>query len=113
MSDVTIGVVIFAAVGIVFIGLGSPLYQKRVPPNSWYGCRTKKSLSDEKTWYTVNRVTGREMIVAGFVVISSAALMFVFGRNMNGNYATGILLAILLLSGARMVIRSFKTLKQM
>jgi hypothetical protein len=31
MNDVTIAVLIFTLVGIVFIGLGIPLFQRRVP----------------------------------------------------------------------------------
>jgi hypothetical protein len=28
-----------------YIGLGIPLLLGRIPPNSWYGCRTPKTLS--------------------------------------------------------------------
>jgi uncharacterized membrane protein len=65
MSDVSIAVLIFVAVGIVFIGLGVPLFLGRVPPNSCYGCRTTRSLSDEKIWYAINRVTGRNLNPGG------------------------------------------------
>ena len=51
MSAVTIDSVLFALVGLMFVGLSIPLIQKRIPPNRFYGFRTAKSLSDPKIWY--------------------------------------------------------------
>lgn len=68
MNDVTTASLLFAAVGLLYIAPGVPLFRGQVKPNSWYGCRTTKTLSDEKIWYVVNRVTGRDMIAAGIAV---------------------------------------------
>ena len=113
MSDVTIAVLIFTLVGIVFIGLGIPLFQRRVPPNAWYGCRTSRTLSDEKIWYAVNQVTGKDMILIGILVIISSLAVFIFGRGLRPNYATVILLSVMVLSTAGMVVNSFRVLKHM
>jgi hypothetical protein len=51
MNDVTTSSLLFAAVGLLYIALGIPLYRGHVKPNSWYGCRTAKTLSNEKIWY--------------------------------------------------------------
>ncbi len=62
MSEVMTAGLIFTGAGVVLIAFGIPLHRGRVRPNSWYGCRTEKTLSDEKVWYAVNRVTGRDLI---------------------------------------------------
>ena len=113
MDEITKATLLFSLVGVLFIGLGIPLLRGRVRPNSWYGCRTQKTLSDEKIWYAVNRVTGRDMIIAGFMLIGSSLVIFAFGRGMNPDYATFILLAVLVLSVIRMAVNSFKAQKRM
>lgn len=60
MGEIATAALTFTAVGVLFICLGIPLFLGRVRPNWWYGCRTKKTLSDVKVWYAVNRVTGRD-----------------------------------------------------
>ena len=48
---------VIGGVGLLFIALSIPLIQERVPPNSTYGFRTAKSLSDSKIWYAINRIS--------------------------------------------------------
>ena len=111
MSDVNIAVLIFTLVGIVFIGLGVPLFQRRVPPNAWYGCRTTKSLSDERIWYAINQVTGKDMILIGILMIVSSLAVFILRKGLNSNHAVVILLSVLILSTAGMAVNSFRHLK--
>ena len=84
-----------------------------MPPNAWYGCSTTRTLSDEKVWYAVNRVTGKDMFLIGIVVIISSLAVFIFGRGLSPNYATVILLSVMVLSTAGMVVNSFRVLKHM
>lgn len=104
---------LFSLVGVLYIGLGIPLLRGRVPPNSWYGCWTRKTLSDENIWYAVNRVTGQDIIVAGIMLIGSSLVISIFGKGMNPDYAAFILLSILVLSVIRMVVNSFKAQKRL
>ena len=113
MNEVNTAALLFGIVGIVLIALGVPLFKKRVPPNSWYGCRTTKSLSDKGIWYAVNRVTGKDMIIAGIVVIISSLVVFMFGAGMNPTYAALILLAVLISATIGMVVNSIRTLKRL
>src|SRR5712691_11581911 len=106
MSEMNTAALLFGIVGIVFIALGVPLFQERVPPNSWYGCRTTKSLSDKEIWFAVNRVTGKDMIVIGIVVIISALVVFMFGASVNPTYAAIILLSVLVCATFGMVVNS-------
>jgi uncharacterized membrane protein len=113
MSEVTIAALIFSGVGAVFIGLGIPLFQKRVPPNSWYGCRTTKSLSDERIWYAVNRTTGQNMILIGILIIISSLIMFIFRNKMNPTNSAVVLLAVLIMSTVGMAVNSLRVLGRM
>ena len=108
MSEITMTSLLFATVGIVFIVIGIPLLQGKVKPNHWYGCRTQKTLSDEKIWYAVNRVTGRDLIIGGFLLGISSLALFIFGGGMNATLAVIILLSEMLLSVAAMVVNSLR-----
>ena len=89
---------LFVWVGIVFVALGVPLLRGRVRPNFWYGCRTHRTLSDEKIWYAVNRVTGRDLICGGFAVLAAALAALAYGREMNPTARALVLLAVTILS---------------
>jgi uncharacterized membrane protein len=46
-----------------------------VPRNRFYGIRTKKSLSDDRVWYAVNKFGGRLIIFSGLIYLAAAALL--------------------------------------
>ena len=113
MDEITTAALIFTAAGVIFVCLGVPLFLGRVRPNWWYGCRTEKTLSDEKVWYAVNRVTGRDIIAGGIALVASSLALLVFGRGMNPDHAVLALLFILLLSVAVMAVDSHRAQKRM
>jgi uncharacterized membrane protein len=113
MSEVVAAALLFTALGFLFVGLGVPLLRGRVRPNSWYGCRTEKTLSDEKIWYAVNRVTGRDLIAAGVAVVAVSFLLLAFGRGMNPDRAVLILLFVMLLPLVIMAVDSHSAQKQL
>ena len=78
MSEITIDSLLFALVGLMFVGLSIPLILERVPPNRYYGFRTAKTLSNPTTWYEVNRVSGTDLLVAGALITFSSITMLVF-----------------------------------
>jgi SdpI/YhfL family protein len=54
----------------LFIGLptlGIPLALKLVPPNRFYGFRTKATFASTEAWYQINFATGLALIAAGIV----------------------------------------------
>jgi uncharacterized membrane protein len=112
MNDITTASILFAGVGLLYIALGIPLLRGRVKPNSWYGCRTQKTLSDETIWYAVNRVTGRYMIVSGVLLIVSSLVVFAVRSQINSTQAALILLVVLISSVGMMVIKSVQAQKQ-
>jgi uncharacterized membrane protein len=113
MSE-SVGVpLVFVGVGIVFVALGVPLLRGRVRPNFWYGCRTRKTLSDERIWYAVNRVTGRDMIVGGVCICAAALVTLAFGREMNPTARAIVLLSVTVLSVVAMAFDSSKVSRRM
>jgi uncharacterized membrane protein len=112
MNEVTIFAATLFGSGIVFVGLGIPLFQRRVPPNAWYGCRTKKALSDEQIWYAVNRVTGKSMIAGGAVMTFASVALFWFREKVRPDYAAIVVISLLVLSVVLMVVNSIRAQKR-
>lgn len=100
---------LFVALGALFIGLGVPLARGRVPPNDWYGCRTRATLSNEQVWYAVNRVTGRDMIAGGVLIAACALALLPFARRISPGVVTIILLAVTLFSVGRMAFHGLRS----
>jgi len=100
MSEVTGFSLLFAAVGLLFIGLSIPLILGRVPPNHFYGCRTEKTLSDPEIWYEANRISGKDFLLAGVLVLAASLGTLVFGQEVNPNHVVITLLSLLVFSVA-------------
>lgn len=66
-------------------------------------------MSDEKIWYVVNRVTGRDMIAAGIAVLISSFVAFLLRSQMNSDFAAAVLLALLIVGVGIMVVNSLRT----
>lgn len=113
MSENTIAAIGFSLIGVLYIGLGLPLLRGRIRPNRWYGCRTKKTLSDERIWFAVNRVTGRDLIIGGISLIITAASIHFAGQDLKPNHALSILLGVLVLSVLAMVLDSLVTQRKL
>ncbi len=63
MEPVFLGI----AATCAFVGLvGLPLWMRKVPMNHFYGFRTPRTVTDERVWYPVNAVIGRDLTLAGF-----------------------------------------------
>jgi uncharacterized membrane protein len=98
MSENTIAAIGFSLIGLLYIGLGLPLLRGWIQPNGWYRYRTKKTLSSERIWFAVNRVTGRDLIICGAALIITAASIHFVGQDLKSSHAASILLAVLVLS---------------
>lgn len=97
---------VFFGAGVALAGVGVPLLLGRVPPNSWYGCRTSRTLSDERVWYAVNRVTGLDLILAGVFVVISSLAVFAFGQSLGPDAAAAVMVSVILLSVFGMALHS-------
>ena len=113
MSEIVFYSLIFAATGILLIGVSIPLILEKVPPNLFYGCRTTKTLSDPQIWYEANRISGKDFLICGAITFVSSLAMLAFGQNMSSDYAVTILLAVLLLSIACAAWHSLRAVSRM
>lgn len=102
MTQATLFSLLFAGVGLLFIALGVPLIQGRVPPNRTYGFRTAKSLSDPKMWYAINRIQGRDLLIAGTLITLGSLAMLFLGQALQPHQValTLLLMMVFTLSGA-------------
>lgn len=69
------------------VGLASlPLLFRLVPPNRYYGVRTRKTLADRATWFRVNRFAGGALLLAELasMAIYAAVPAYASGRSLAG-----------------------------
>ena len=62
---------------ILSIIVAIPLAMQKVPPNLWYGFRTRKTLSDRSIWYRANYLGGVNMLYAGIIALAINAALSV------------------------------------
>jgi uncharacterized membrane protein len=113
MSNVTVDSMLFALVGLLFVGISIPLIQQRVPPNRFYGFRTKKTLSDPKIWYEANRISGHDLLVAGALITITSIVMPLFAQGWEPEDVIITLLSVMVLSLAGALWHGFKALRRM
>jgi uncharacterized membrane protein len=97
MIEILVICAIFAALGGVFIALGFPLKKDKVPPNYWYGYRTKKTLANKDLWYEVNRVAGSDMVYAGAILVGGSIVIAIAGLWISFEAAAVVLVVVTLL----------------
>ncbi|HWT02733.1 MAG TPA: SdpI family protein [Pyrinomonadaceae bacterium] len=113
MNGVTGFSILFALVGLLFIGLSIPLILKKVPPNWIYRYRTKKTLSSPIIRYEANHVFGKDFLISGLLTFIAALAVLVLGQGADPNHAVITLLSVLVLSLAGAALHSFKNVRRM
>lgn len=70
---------VLICVGALFVLLGVPLAQRKVPRNHLYGARFAQTLADEGVWWKVNERVGAQMIYLGAsTVLAGVASSYMF-----------------------------------
>jgi uncharacterized membrane protein len=113
MPEVAAYSILFAVVGLVLVAISIPLIMRKVPPNSFYGCRTRRALSNPKIWYEANHISGIDFCIGGFVVFVSSLAMLALGNDVETNHAVMVLLMVLLLSVGGAAWHGFRVIKRM
>ena len=101
----------FFIVGLMFIGLGVPLVQRRIPRNRWYGFRVAKTYASERVWYAANAVAGRDLIVAGAVVALTAVGTAALAPYLGDDLVQAITFVVFVGSMLAATVHSFATLR--
>jgi uncharacterized membrane protein len=70
--------------GLVLFAVGVPLLRGWIPRNRLAGFRTSKTLSNDRIWYEANRVAGRDLMIAGAVVMTTAVASALLAQQIPG-----------------------------
>ena len=70
------GLITILACAALFAGLAVPLILRKVPRNSAYGFRTRKTLGDDAIWYEANAHFGRGLLAASLVTAAAMAVLY-------------------------------------
>jgi uncharacterized membrane protein len=82
--------------------VGIPLALGLIPPNRFYGYRTRKAFSSPERWYRANRFSGCALAVAGVVAIVHNTI---FVRS-HGDWSSSALQLFVTLSTALLLLAS-------
>jgi len=91
---------------VLLILFAVPLWMRMVPPNRFYGVRTRATLDDEQRWYAVNASTGFDLLLSGVVLLAGIFIIERIGATWPvefRNLASALLLIVLL---ARVSVRA-------
>lgn len=70
--------------GLVLVIVGAPLLRGWIPRNRWAGFRVRRTLSNDRIWYEANRVAGRDVMIAGAVVMTTAVVSALLAQQIPG-----------------------------
>ena len=104
---------IYGLMGLLLVALCVPMMYDKIPPNSFYGFRTPRTLSDPNIWYPANRVAGRNLALAGLIVIITALVVFAMQKGIHPKTAALSLLVVSLASLTGAVVHSLMALRRM
>ena len=113
MSQTILYSLAFCGVGLLFIALSIPLIQERVPPNSFYGFRTAKSLSDSKIWYEINRLSGIDLLIAGALISLGSVAMLFLGHGLQPQQVALALLLLMVFTLSGVALHGYILLRKM
>lgn len=64
----------FSVPAVLLFVLAVPLALRLIPRNGFYGVRLHRTMSDDGTWYSVNRVAGLA-VIAACLIYGAVALL--------------------------------------
>ncbi|MFG6147642.1 SdpI family protein [Halobacillus sp. B23F22_1] len=99
---IDISLVIFPAVGCLFIVLG--IFMPRIQPNYFMGIRTPWTLADDKTWRKTHELGGKVFVLAGVLILLVSFLP--------GSYKLISFLVIIIIMIFLLMISSYRYFKK-
>jgi uncharacterized membrane protein len=76
----------FAVPALLLFIVALPLIFGVIPRNRLYGFRTRKTLSDDVIWYSVNRFTGIAIVIASAIYLA-ATMIWPYSRAAADNFS--------------------------
>ena len=105
--------IMFLGQGLLLMALSVPLIRGRVKPNSFYGLRTPKSLSNERIWYPANRAGGRALFTAGGAIVLASIGVLMAGGALSEGVQAAVLGSVTLASVVAATIYSLVFLSRL
>jgi hypothetical protein len=93
---------------LVTIAISIPLVMRKVPPNLWYGFRTRKTLSDTSLWYEANYRGGLNLIIASVIALIARVIFTQMFEPETAGLATMAVLAAVTLGSLIVSMRQVK-----
>jgi uncharacterized membrane protein len=84
-----------------------------VPPNSFYGFRTAKSLSNSKIWYAINRISGIDLLIAGALISLGSLAMLFLGQALKPQQVALALLLLMVFTLSGAALHGYIVLRRM
>ena len=97
----------------MFVAIGAPLARGWIARNRWAGFRVPKTLSNDRIWYEANRVAGRDLIIAGAVIMTTAVVSAFLAQQVPGFPLEKINKAVCFGALFIVVLHSFIALRRM
>lgn len=105
----TLLLILYVALGLLLIGLASPLVCRKIPPNHLYGFRVRRTLENREVWFAANAFAGVRLAWAGLATIAAAVLFYLLPISRLATYVIAVT-AIMMLSLTVAVVQSFRYL---
>jgi uncharacterized membrane protein len=113
MDENLLIIIIFILVGIMEIILGIPLIYKKIKPNWFYGFRLPETVSNKEIWYKVNKQTGKDFVISGFILIITSLILLILIRSIDIITITMIQTIVLLVTITAIIARGLALLKKL
>jgi len=110
MDESFLLITIFLIAGFLEIILAIPLVKEKVKRNWIYGFRTPKTLSSDEIWYKANKHTGKDLIVAGLVLVIGSLFLLILSPYLTVVDITWIGLILIILPLIITIIKGFNYL---
>jgi uncharacterized membrane protein len=93
---------------VLLILFAIPLWMRMVPPNRFYGIRTRVTLGDEQRWYAVNASAGFDLLVSGIVLLAGILVIDRVGATWPPEFRTLAAAALLVALLVRVSVRGMR-----
>jgi len=99
---------LLVASALILIALAIPLWLRRVPPNAFYGVRTRATLADEGAWYDVNARSGRDLFVSAVIFLASIFAIDAIGARWAPELRTALAALVLVVALIVVTLRAMR-----
>ncbi len=99
--------------GFVMTAVSKPLIRRRTKRNIWYGFRVPKTLASDEVWYPANAYAGKELYIAGRVIIAASFMMLLLVPLAPTSIIVGAVTGVTFVALTRALVRSFVYLRKL